>query len=931
MIGKVSNFGGPLSIFNKSSINNEIGIPGCLHLTGDSYISTVNSNDFLISNSDFCVEWYQYYTSSYNRHYRYIRWTITERRSTDINSASCCQASDLVLLYNGDIILWNESATCVGASESESAQSLVDNSSNTKWCKNNWGDSQYGFAQLVIDNIEPIQFDSYRYNTANDSDSRDPITWTIEGSIDNTNWILLSTVSNASITSDRSLDGVTASSPDFNADKPINMISIGDIFSIGLNNSDFIISSTTSNISFGFSNYIRKWNHIAVTRQSGTLSVYQNGVQKQITSFIDNIDSGVDDIKIGNGFDGFITDFRFTIGDNVYPISSTISYPILPISSLSDTKLLLVASSSSDYLLDSSILNKSVTASQVIWGPQNPFITPYFSDYGMILDLDAGNTQSYPGYGITWSSLNNDLYSTFYPHGGSSSISEIRHHGTIPLADGKFSYSINSHYSVNIDLSNNNGSSQYSNDFITAAQNIFNSGGGFQLSLVQVNDNTKYLNIYVTTLNTGTSSLFGGDLLSNGDSFDDDQDVSFTIKSNYPTYSDINNGKLIFNSDNGNYAYMPSFGTVSNFTINSWFKIKSFSDSIRRPSIISDVYSGSIPNVNFTLGFINSNNVLTGGFFNDDWLTPDGFIPTLNKWYNVSVTYDGKIIKLYRDGSLFSTFKTTLPAISNGDGIYICRRWDASDFIDGEVSRITMYNRSISSKEINSDYLNMAPRFSLGSVGFGNLSGMGNLGPNNYFSIPASEDWVIGTDDFCVEWFQYQTQASLPLFSRLFQIGDWPLHAIAVSIEDGTFLAWAGGESTHYGDFALSNYLNQWVHFVYLRHNGAISVYQDGQRIINTSAPDSISNDTSPLQIGSGSGDGWNGYITNFRFVVGNSVYDDSSSTIVVPTNPLKDIPGTRLLLLTSSENTYNIDSSTFSRNVSDIGGVIWSPMSPFS
>ena len=201
--------------------------------------------------------------------------------------------------------------------------------------------------------------------------------------------------------------------------------------------------------------------------------------------------------------------------------------------------------------------------------------------------------------------------------------------------------------------------------------------------------------------------------------------------------------------------------------------------------------------------------------------------------------------------------------------------------------------------------------------------------PSKYISVGASEDWAVGTGDFCIDWWQYQTLASPPPYSRLFQIGDWPNHSLAVSIENGSFLAWVSNQTGYYGRIQLSNYLNQWVYFAFVRYNGIVSVYQNGTRILNVSAPNNVSNNTDVLKIGEGSGNYWNGNLTNFRFVKGYSVYDANQTSITVPSGPLSNTPGTKLLLLAKNAGSYLLDSSNSNKTVANNGSVTWSSSFP--
>ena len=141
--------------------------------------------------------------------YRYIKWHITDIKSM---SASMTQISELYLKYNGSNISWGSATiTNPGGSNpsAESPPNLIDGSETNKVLDFNI--DQGGGTIFIIDagdgNI--FNFDSYYYVTGNDTATRDPISWTMEGSNDGTNYTVLHTVTNATITSDRRADTQT--------------------------------------------------------------------------------------------------------------------------------------------------------------------------------------------------------------------------------------------------------------------------------------------------------------------------------------------------------------------------------------------------------------------------------------------------------------------------------------------------------------------------------------------------------------------------------------------------------------------------------------------------------------------------------------------------------------------------------------------------
>lgn len=135
---------------------------------------------------------------------RYFKLTINKIKDNS-NLGGATQISDLIFQYKNIPINWNVGATASNPSGeydlTESPDKLLDNNILTKWCDTNFVIN--GFSIVYIDNITQITFDSYYYITGNDYLGRDPISWILEISDDNTNWATIDTQIDLTITDSR--------------------------------------------------------------------------------------------------------------------------------------------------------------------------------------------------------------------------------------------------------------------------------------------------------------------------------------------------------------------------------------------------------------------------------------------------------------------------------------------------------------------------------------------------------------------------------------------------------------------------------------------------------------------------------------------------------------------------------------------------------
>jgi hypothetical protein len=203
---------------------------------------------------------------------------------------------------------------------------------------------------------------------------------------------------------------------------------------------------------------------------------------------------------------------------------------------------------------------------------------------------------------------------------------------------------------------------------------------------------------------------------------------------------------------------------------------------------------------------------------------------------------------------------------------------------------------------------------------------------NSNISISNDIDIRVGSGDFTIEWFQYQTSEGS--FPRVFSIGTFGSVTQAVSIERGTFYYWENSSVTNKSFSVSTGLLNTWNHFAITRSNNLLNIYRNGiKQITNVSSTFNYNNTTSVLRIGNESntsaGSSFQGLITNFHWIKGTNKYDGLES-FPVPTSPFQLETGTKILLRASTEETLLTNSSTESSLIANGTNLSFSATTPF-
>ncbi len=141
--------------------------------------------------------------------YRYYKWTITLLKTTGYEvQAAEFQFFDKdynrIYMNTGGFTISNPGGS---SPVNEEIQKLIDNNTNTKWLNYRGDQIPNTPTNVIIDfgaNYNLVANPAYyRWVTANDFEGRDPKSWILYGSLDNSTWDLLDSKTNYSVTSAR--------------------------------------------------------------------------------------------------------------------------------------------------------------------------------------------------------------------------------------------------------------------------------------------------------------------------------------------------------------------------------------------------------------------------------------------------------------------------------------------------------------------------------------------------------------------------------------------------------------------------------------------------------------------------------------------------------------------------------------------------------
>ena len=166
---------------------------------------------------------------------------------------------------------------------------------------------------------------------------------------------------------------------------------------------------------------------------------------------------------------------------------------------------------------------------------------------------------------------------------------------------------------------------------------------------------------------------------------------------NNPTYTSTSPAYFTFNGSN---QYGSGSGAVlssTSYTKSVWFYLNSYQDN----NVLSSAAGGHYM-------FFQSTNKMYNGHSN--WAGfPSNYPSTatfsLNKWYNVALTFnttDG--MKLYINGILDSSYTTIKTAYTGNGSTNVACYSPGGNLLNGRVSKVYCYTRSLTSDEVLQNY-----------------------------------------------------------------------------------------------------------------------------------------------------------------------------------------------------------------------------------
>ena len=167
---------------------------------------------------------------------------------------------------------------------------------------------------------------------------------------------------------------------------------------------------------------------------------------------------------------------------------------------------------------------------------------------------------------------------------------------------------------------------------------------------------------------------------------------------NGPTYSALNGGSIVFDGTNDYVSINNFIGNLTTFTVCHFIYLE-VSQNTR--TIFSN-YGSS--NNGWVTGISDvANNVVKFYLGNTAHLYSNTVLTT-GAWYQVSVTYNNGEPKIYINGIIDASSSQTITPASSYFGNDVGRLGASTQFFNGKINSVQVYNRALNATEISQNY-----------------------------------------------------------------------------------------------------------------------------------------------------------------------------------------------------------------------------------
>lgn len=175
-----------------------------------------------------------------------------------------------------------------------------------------------------------------------------------------------------------------------------------------------------------------------------------------------------------------------------------------------------------------------------------------------------------------------------------------------------------------------------------------------------------------------------------------------------PSYDSANSGSLVLNGSS-QYVDVGSFMSYSTFTISLW--VNPAATQIQYADIFDNNHTGT---QNFVLqqNSTNTNQYDFAVIGSSTYSTTGFFTLTANTWVLLTFTFDGSVVRGYRNATLFGTGGSTTPNYVSP--YFRLGNWAGGGrYWNGKYGNCMIYNRNLSATEISQIYNIQKQRFGL--------------------------------------------------------------------------------------------------------------------------------------------------------------------------------------------------------------------------